>query len=357
MIRFNRVRVNRMQRGKTPVDSVGVKDVARLAAVSVGTVSNALNHPDRVSEATLQRVNTAIEQLGYVRNAAASQLRAGMSRSVGLVVLDASNPFFNDLARGAEDFAAARGVSVLVGNAREDQGRESGYLDLFEEQRVRGVLITPVADISLRLERLRSRGIPTVLVDRHTDNVRFSSVSVDDVAGGKLAANHLLGEGRRRLAFVGGPSQIRQVRDRLQGMREALRDHGAPPPEVIEVPSMTTEYGRKVGSSLEAMPEQERPDGVFAANDLLALGLLQGLMLAGTVRVPQDMALIGYDDIDFAASAVVPLSSIRQDASAMGQAAMELLLEEADAGSGYVHRQLISSPELVVRASSQLSGR
>lgn len=332
--------------------SVSVKDVAHLAGVSVGTVSNVLNHPDRVSPATLGKVNDAIGKLGFVRNAAASQLRAGSSRSVGLVVLDASNPFFTDLARGAEDYAAAHGVSVLVGNSGEDAEREAGYLGLFEEQRVRGVLITPVGDVAGRLERLRERGIPTVLVDRQTHHASFSSVSMDDVEGGRLAAEHLISAGRQRLAFVGGPLHLRQVQDRLEGARRALREAGLAAPEVLDVPSMTILSGRSAGERLLERAAADRPDAVFAANDLLALGLLQGLMLRGSLNVPGDIALVGYDDIDFAASAVVPLTSVRQNAAVLGSTAMRLLLEESAHGGGYAHRQVVSHPELVVRASS-----
>ncbi|MGL3807505.1 LacI family DNA-binding transcriptional regulator [Paeniglutamicibacter sp. R2-26] len=333
--------------------SVSVKDVAHLAGVSVGTVSNVLNHPNRVSPATVERVNAAIAKLGFVRNAAASQLRAGMSRSVGLVVLDSANPFFAELARGAEDLAATRGVSVLVGNSGEDPGREETYLDLFEEQRVRGILLSPVGDITPRLERLRSRGIATVLVDRHTQNTSFSSVAVDDIAGGFMAAEHLVRMGRKRVAFVGGPMHIRQAADRLEGARRALMAAGLPEPEVLEVPSMSLTAGRDMGQRLAARNPRDLPDAVFAANDMLGLGVMQGLLVNTTLRVPEDIALIGYDDIAFAESALVPMSSIRQHAADLGRQAMELLLEESMATAGYTHRQVVTSPSLVVRASTQ----
>ncbi|MDQ0092823.1 LacI family DNA-binding transcriptional regulator [Paeniglutamicibacter psychrophenolicus] len=333
--------------------TVSVKDVAQLAGVSVGTVSNVLNRPERVAPATLQRVNEAITKLGFVRNAAASQLRAGLSRSVGLVVLDSANPFFTDLARGAEDHAASMGISVLVGNSGEDPAREATYLDLFEEQRVRGVMLSPVGDITARLERLRGRGIAAVLVDRHTRNTAFSSVSVDDVVGGQLAAGHLASLGRKDIAFVGGPMHIRQVADRLEGARMALAEAGLPEPRVIEVPSMTLLSGREVGRELARAPESERPDAIFAANDMLGLGLMQGLLMGSGLRIPEDIALIGYDDIAFAESAMVPMSSIRQDAADLGSRAMELLLEEAASGDGYEHRQVVTEPTLVVRASTR----
>jgi LacI family transcriptional regulator len=332
--------------------SASVKDVAALAGVSVGTVSNVLNRPEKVSADVISRVQAAIDELGFVRNDAARQLRAGRSRSIGLVVLDAANPFFTELARGAEDKAAAEHFTVLVGNSNEDAGREAAYLDLFEQQRVRGVLLSPVGNVVPRLEQLRGRGIPTVLVDRQTDNLSFSSVAVDDLAGGQMAAAHLLSLGRRRIVFVGGPSGIRQVADRLDGARKAIGEVPGASLEVVETESLTVLSGRAAGEAIRLRPAATRPDAIFAANDLLATGLLQGLMLMGDVQVPQQIALIGYDDIEFAAAAVVPLSSIRQPSALIGSTALELLLREAGSESGFVPTQIVFPPELVVRAST-----
>lgn len=333
--------------------SASVKDVAALAGVSVGTVSNVLNRPEKVSAEVTVRVQSAIDKLGFVRNDAARQLRAGMSHSIGLVVLDAANPFFSDLARGAEDRATAENLTVLVGNSNEDEGRESAYLDLFEQQRVRGVLLSPVGNVIPRLEQLRRRGIPTVLVDRQTENMSFSSVAVDDLAGGEMAAAHLLSLGRRRIAFVGGPASIRQVADRLAGARKAIDAVAGATIEVIATESLTVLSGRAAGESIRSRPEAERPEAIFAANDLLAIGVLQGLMLMGGVQVPQEIALIGYDDIEFAAAAVVPLSSIRQPSALIGSTALELLLREAASEDGFEPTQVVFPPELIVRASTQ----
>ena len=186
--------------------SASIKDVANQAGVAVGTVSNVLNYPDRVSQRTKDRVLRAIDELGFVRNDAARQLRAGHSRTIGLIVLDVGNPFFTSVVRAAEDAAALQGSAVLLGDSGHDAGRESNYIDLFQEQRVQGLLISPVGDVTERIDQLRERGVPTVLVDRLADENKYSSVSVDDDAGGYLAARHLLDTGRRRLAFVGGPA-------------------------------------------------------------------------------------------------------------------------------------------------------
>jgi LacI family transcriptional regulator len=331
--------------------SASIKDVANHARVAVGTVSNVLNYPDRVSPRTKDRVLQAIEELGFVRNDAARQLRAGHSRTIGLIVLDVGNPFFTSVARAAEDAAALHGSAVLLGDSGHDTGRESGYIDLFQEQRVQGLLISPVGDVTERLDQLRERGVPTVLVDRLADDAEYSSVSVNDVEGGHLAARHLLDIGRRRLAFVTGPTSVRQFADRLEGAQRAVAEVPGASLEVVESEGQTVLAGRGMGDQLVTRAADQLPDGIFCANDLLALGVMQSLAMTHTLRIPEDVALIGYDDIDFAVSAVVPLSSIRQPTEAIGRTAIELLAEELDAVHPR-HRAVVFTPELVVRQST-----
>jgi len=331
--------------------ATSIRDVARLAGVSVGTVSNVLNKPDEVSAESIVRVQAAIDELGYVRNDAARRLRAGISSTVGFVVLDGQNPFFNEVVRGSEDEASKNGIAILVGNTDEDSRREGMYLDLFEEQRVRGVLISPYGDINARLQRLKARDIPVVLVDRMNVEGQFSSVAVDSVAGGQMAAQHLIDTGRRRLAFVGGPFDIRQVRDRLEGARVAVdNDDRDVDIEVVTTSALTVSEGVAAGARLLERPRQSRPDAIFAANDLVALGVLQSLV-AGGVNVPGEISLIGFDDISFAGAAAVPLSSVRQPSRMIGQTALRILLEEADDPS-LIPRQTAFRPELVIRKST-----
>lgn len=338
--------------------AASIRDVAERAGVALGTVSNVLNRPERVAEATRLRVLQAIEDLGFVRNDAARQLRAGKSRTLGLVVIDIRNPFFTDVGRGAEERAAEVGLSVLVGNSDNLSDREAAYLDLFEEQRVQGLLISPIGDLSARLDRLQNRSTPTVLVDRRAVSRNFSSVSVDDVAGGYLAVSHLIDQGCRRIAYVGGSVSILQVADRLEGANQAVTEHPGVQLEVMPEPDLTVFAGRKAGASIAERVAEARPDGVFAANDLVAIGLLQALTMLGGISVPQDIALVGYDDIDFASVAVVPLTSIRQPSTLIGRTAVDLLLREVaarDAGVDFEHEQVIFQPELVVRESSNRS--
>ena len=330
---------------------VGIKDVARHAGVSVGTVSNVINRHASVAEDTRRRVQAAIEELGYVRSEHARQLRAGQSHIMGLLVLDMGNPFFVDLARGAERTARRAGLGVMVCNSNQSTDEEAEYLSLFAEHRVRGVLLTPADDSGKSFEILRRNSVPFVLVDRVGAGNDGCSVSVDDVAGGALALRHLLAAGHRHVAYVSGPDHLRQIRDRKAGALAAVAEAGLDPDVLVELPTETLDVaaGRDAGARLLGLPH--RPTAVFCANDLLALGLLQALFAAG-IRVPRDIAIVGYDDIEFASAAAVPLTSVRQPAVAMGRLAAEMLLEETDGDGTHEHRQVVLQPELVARSSS-----
>jgi LacI family transcriptional regulator len=331
--------------------AASVRDVARLAGVSVGTVSNVLNARGRVDPEMAARVRAAIENLSYVRNDAARQLRAGRSRAIAFISLDAANPFFTALARGAEEQASAAGLSVIHANSSEKVQREARYIDLFEEQRVHGVLISPFGDVAERLRRMRKQGIPAVVVDRVSSDSSFSSVSVDDVAGGEAAVRHLIARGRRRITYVGGPMAIRQVADRLAGARLAVATAPDVTLNVVEVNALSLSEGLRAGQIVTGRRRQEWPDAVFAANDLLAIGFLQAVFHEDPHAVPVRIAVIGYDDIDFAAAAAVPLSSVRQPTEQIGAVAVRILLQEAD-NPDATPQHVIFQPELVVRDST-----
>jgi LacI family transcriptional regulator, galactose operon repressor len=334
---------------------VSIREVASHAGVSVGTVSNVLNRPEIVAPTTRARVQRAITELGFVPNESARQLRRGRGRVLGLVVLDVANPFFTDVARGVDEATSSAGMAVIFCNSDGDPTREAGFLDLLEEQRVQGVLITPIDDANQRLLRLRERGILVILLDRLARRADLCSVSVDDVLGGELAVRHLLESGHRRIAFVGGPARLEQVHDRHQGALQAVREAGLDAGETlrhVETPGTTVSAGRDAAERILGTPRTRRPTAVFCANDLLALGVLQ-VLTRQRVRVPTDIALVGYDDIDFAAAAAVPISSVRQPRQALGRAAAELLIDEAGNPDTHQHRQVIFEPELVVRDSSR----
>ncbi|HEX2361879.1 MAG TPA: substrate-binding domain-containing protein, partial [Jiangellaceae bacterium] len=281
-----------------------------------------------------------------------SALRTGRTNTIAYVCLDAANPFLTDVTRGIEAAMEATSAAVFLCNSDENTARESRYLDMLEQQRVRGILITPIDPTSDRLRALPRRGTPVVVVDRVVPSNELCSVSVDDVLGGELGVAHLIANGHERIGFVGGPMLLGQMIDRLAGARRALSIAAKNPDGIImiETDAPTIKDGREAGACIAGMPPAQRPTAVLCANDLLALGLLTEALQLG-LNVPDDLAIVGYDDIEFTAAAAVPLTSVRQPRHQLGLSAGQLLLEEL-AGEEHVHQQIELSPELVVRAST-----
>jgi LacI family transcriptional regulator len=329
-----------------------VTDVAAAAGVSLGTVSNVLNRPDRVSPTTRARVERAMAELGFVRNESARALRAGTSRTLAYVMLDASNPFFTDVAEGIELAAESADLSLFICNSNNRSSREEAHLGLLQQQRVQGILITPVDPDADILDEVAQRGTPLVIVDRIRKGDALCSVAVDDVLGGRLAVEHLIDRGHSRVAFIGGPDTIGQVEDRWRGAQKAWAEADLPPESLVLIPTtaLTVAEGRGAGERLAGLPAKRRPTAAFCANDLVALGLLQQSIGSGR-RVPQELAIVGYDDIEFASAAAVPLTSVRQPRQELGQTAAQLVLDEAT-NPLHVHTQVTFTPELVARAST-----
>jgi LacI family transcriptional regulator len=329
-----------------------IQDIAQLAGVSVGTVSNVLNRPELVTQRTRQRVVDVIDEVGFIRNGSARQLRAGTSRAVGAIVLDLANPFFTEVARGIEDRLTEDGYVLILCSSDESPEREASHLRVLLEQSVLGLLVT-TADRSLdRLEAVRRRGRPVVLLDRTSPSGTMCSAAVDDVRGGELAVAHLLSRGHQRIGFINGPTSIRQCADRRKGARAAIRASGLRHVEVLlEVtsPTLNADGGEAALDTLLAA--DPRPTAIFCVNDVTALGVLRGLRQRG-LSVPEDLALVGYDDVEFAGLLATPLTSVRQPKYQLGRAAADLLLAEASEGPDHRHHQLLFQPELVVRASS-----
>ena len=328
--------------------SANLRDVARQAGVSVGTVSNVLNRPDVVSPKTLERVQKTIAELGFVPNGFARQLRSGYSRTIGLVVPDVANPFFTEVARGVEDAASKRDYAVFLCNSDESLEKENKYLSVLIQQQVRGVLITPSDSKSHQYENLRERGISVALLDTETKNASQCSVSVDDVRGGEIAIEHLASLGHREIAWVTGPETIPQVADRTAGVMRAAKIAKVEI-STIRVPLMNSAQGIDAVKKILAL--KKLPSAIFCGNDLLAFGVMRGLLDAG-IRIPEDVSLLGYDDIAFGNSAAVPLSSISQPAYQLGVTAAELLISECEESEEHAHQQIKFQPQLVVRAST-----
>lgn len=318
----------------------------------MGTVSHYINHPARVSPEKRERIQRAIDQLGFVRNNAAYQLRLGRSAAIAYIAPDVSNPFFATIAEGVEQQAAAAGLSVFIANSNRSRQREDAYLEMFEAHRVQGMLVASHDPIEDRLESIRRRGTPIVLVGQRGASPDQPSVSIDDVRGGYLAAKHLIERGRKRIAFVGGPLGIRQVADRLEGASNAIREADDVTLEVLNVADRTIADGRDIAQVIARRPIAARPDAIFAVNDLLALGILQALVVEQSIAVPAEIALVGYDDIEFGEASIIPLTSVRAPHEEFGIAAVELLINELSESPTEGTKQVVFEPILVVRESS-----
>jgi LacI family transcriptional regulator len=328
--------------------SVSLRDVAAAAKVSVGTVSNVLNRPEVVAPATLSRVQNTIKSLGFVPNGSARQLRSGQSRTLGLVVPDVGNPFFTEVARGVEDAAGKRNYAVFLCNSDESIEKEDRYINVLIAQNVSGVLITPADIKSDRIGVLRERGICVTLLDRELKADNQCSVSVDDVHGGQIAIEYLASLGHSRIAWVSGPENIPQVADRGLGVSKAAKFANVEITK-IKVPLMNAAKGEDAAQQLLAL--ENLPTAVFCANDLLALGVMRGLLQHG-IKIPEQVAILGYDDIEYAPSAAIPLSSISQPAYQIGVTAADLILDECESGDNHTHQQIKFQPRLVERAST-----
>jgi LacI family transcriptional regulator len=328
--------------------SVSLRDVAKAAKVSVGTVSNVLNRPEVVAPETLARVQGTIKDLGFVPNGFARHLRSGHSRTLGLIVPDVANPFFTEVARGVEDAASKRDYAVFLCNSDESASKEDRYINVLIEQQVRGVLITPTDVKSDRLDAMRDRGIAVALVDREIKGRKQCSVSVDDVHGGQIGIEYLTGLGHTDIAWVCGPDSIPQVADRGAGVAKAAKFAGAKV-ETIRVSLMNTTQGEEAAKKILAL--KTTPTAIFCANDLVALGVMRTLR-ENKFKIPEQVSVLGYDDIEFAASAAVPLSSISQPAYQMGVTAADLLLNECEEADTHEHQQIRFQPQLVERAST-----
>lgn len=326
-------------------------DVARAAGVSLGTVSNVVNNPGKVTPRTRQKVEAAIAELGFVRNGVARSLRAGRSTTIGFVLIDLTNTFFLDMVRGAEDVVNRAGMNLLLANADMDADKEQTYLDLFEEERVAGILLTPRPVTDETAARPSAAGVPRVHLNDPAAGRQVCSVTTDNVHGGYLAARHLIETGRRRLLFAGA-EQLQPVQERYEGaLRAVAEPDGAVTIERLHTAWVRPQDGRHVAEELLRRPAADRPDGVLAGADLLALGLVQTLTVDGRLRIPDDLAVIGYDNNRTAWDSLVPISTMDQAGEEMGRSAATLLLEEIE-NPGHEHRSVRLEPFLVPREST-----
>lgn len=326
-----------------------IKQVASLSGVSIKTVSRVVNRAPYVSGDTRRRVTTAIERLNYRPNALARGLVTRKSRTIGLVIADIVNPFFPPLVRAVEDATAARGYNVVLCDTDEDPARERAVISLLLEKQVDGLILCASRVPSGYLTGLVDEGIPLILINRVLRHPAAAAVVADGEWGGRLATAHLIGLGHRRIAYLAGPSRSFSHRSRLRGYRKALLDAGIGfDPAFVVGGTASIAAGRGAMAALLSL--RRPPSAVFAFDDLMAIGALEEIRRMGR-RVPDDVAVVGFDDIDLAAHVDPPLTTIAQPKAAMGRLAADRLLDAIGAQSPPQNRIVTLMPELVIRRS------
>nr|WP_277816250.1 substrate-binding domain-containing protein [Microbacterium ginsengiterrae] len=296
-------------------------------------------------------VQEAIRELGFVPNQQARVLTGAVSNVIGLVVLDVESPFYMETAHALERAVRESEHVVMLCNSEGDLSREDALLTMLAAQRVRGVLLAPATPERHADRYLDLPGeLPVVLLD-FDGGEQHCSVTVDNFLGGRLAVRHLLDLGHENIAFIGGSPDLRQFAQRAAGARQEMISSGLDPDRHLTEVSVSGIGIRDGRRAAELLLDGGAPDAIFCGNDMLAFGAYRAIVAAG-LRVPDDIALVGYDDIDFAKDWIVPLTSIRQPIDDLGAHAAQLLLEHSSNDEGHVHRHVVLEPELVVRRSS-----
>ena len=328
---------------------VTIKDLARAAGVSPSTVSRALNDSPLLREETKGRIRRLSIELGYEKNELARGLVKGVSGAIGLIIPDIINPFFADIARGAERVARARGYGVLLCTTEGDPELERSHMKLLRRKRVDGLLLSSVTAEDPYLEELIRTHVPFVLVSRLVRALDAPLVVADDRYGARLAVEHLVALGHLKIGFIGGPQDVQSSQDRMEVYREVLTRQGLPLRRGWAVfASFTQEAGREWGRNF--LSRRDRPTAIFAANDLIALGVMEAAEELG-LRIPEDLSLVGYNNISYAALPRIQLTTVAQPTLEMGRIAAEYLL---DVIGGNRRRKLRKGllPHLVVRSTT-----
>lgn len=327
--------------------SVSVRDVAELAGVSLGTVSNVLNRPERVGEGIRLRVQQAMGDLGFVPSRAAGQLRGRNSELIGVVVPDVGNPFWAEVLRGVEHVADEIGVAMVVGSTHQDRERQAHILRVLQSQGVDGLIIAPIAPQPSAWEPFHSRRFGVVALGR-SPSEQGAWVSLDDAGGAAMAMGHLLKLGHRRVALINGPSYVSWCAERHRGAVDIIVEYGIDPDEaLVEVPvsDLTVEEGITAAGPLLDAGEVT---AIMCVNDMLALGVLLAAQQRA-LRVPDDVSVVGFDDADFTAALNPPLTTINQPSFDMGRSAAEMLVRPGGRKAG---EHISFEPQLVERNST-----
>ncbi len=330
--------------------TITIKDIAKKAGVSYATVSRALNNRPEVSEKTRREIQRLAAEMGYKPNAIARGLVTKETFTLGLIIPDITNPFFPEVARGVEEAASDAGYSVFLCNTNWDVKKEKTYIELLEEKRVDGLILASVCEDEKSLRDLIDREVPVVLINRVPEQVSINYVAIDNIKGAQQAVEHLISLGHRRIAYVGGLKQVESTRERLQGYRLALAIHDIPfKEELVRYGTFKKESGYESALALLSLPQP--PTAIFAVNDILALGVIHAIKDKG-LKVPDDVAVVGFDDIPFAAYAEVNLTTVAQPKYTMGEMAAKILIDEIRKGPSPEKKYIVLPPTLVIRASS-----
>ena len=321
-----------------------MRDVARLAGVSVATVSAVINGSAVVSEGRTQRVREAMEALDYYPDQVARSLKVGRTDVIGMVVPDITNIFFPVVIRGAEDAARAHGYSVILCDSEEDPEEERRHLNTLFSRRVDGVLIV-CSDPSAAYDRLMRRRFPIVFVDRIPRGLTHNGISTDNVEAGARATNHLIELGHERIAFITGQLGLSPHFGRLEGFRKAMQARGLPiREEYLRMGDLQIETGRSL--TMELLRLNPRPTAIISSNNRMLLGLMSALAEAG-VPCPAGMSVVGFDDSAWTEHFSPGLTVIAQPAYEIGKAAFGMLLSRMQAGDS----QQKDQPELTLLAA------
>jgi LacI family transcriptional regulator len=325
-----------------------MKDVAHRARVSVATVSHVLNGTRPVAPSTQERVLAAIDELGYERNMLARGLKMKRTHTLGLLVSDIQNPFFTAVVRGVEDTALARGYHLFLCNTAEDPQREDDYVRELRKKQVDGLLVASSAPRLEPAHEIRHLDLPVVFLDREVTGVEGDTIRVDNRKGMRLATEHLVGLGHTRVGMVSGPLDKTSGFERYQGLKEALSDLGA------ELDDALVRYGGfKLAGGREAAGEllevSRPPTALVVANNLMTLGALLAIRERGW-RIPEDLSVVGFDDMEWAALMNPPLTTIAQPAYEMGQRAVKMLFERMD--DNRAQERIFLEPRCIVREST-----
>jgi LacI family transcriptional regulator len=329
-------------------------DVAREAGVSATTVSHVLNGTRSVAEPTKQRVLAAIERLNYEVNSLAQSLKSDRSQTVGLLVTDISNPFFTSLVRGAEDVANASGYSVMLCNTDEKPEKELTYLRMLRRKRVDAILMAPTGVPQPLVDQLIGLGFPLVYFDRPAPGAASDTVLVDNVGGAHEAVSHLLSLGHRRVGVITGLFGVGTTNERLDGYMRAMDEHGMPVDRAL-VRQGNSRLDGGFREMLALLDLRDPPTAVFSTNNLMTLGAL-GALQSRRVAVPDQMAIVGFDDFEWAAVLRPRITAVAQPTYEIGATATRMLIERIEDRGGSEPRRVVLPTRLIVRESCGAAG-